>query len=65
VNGQGAVTSTGIFPAQEEPAEAERGADHARRASATSDRRIAAHAAGSLHLTPREEASAERRAARP
>jgi len=29
VNGQGAATSTGIFPAQAEPAEAEHGADHA------------------------------------
>jgi hypothetical protein len=50
VNGQGAATSTGIFPAQAEPAEAERGADHvSARASATSDRRIAAHAASGPH----------------
>jgi hypothetical protein len=38
VNGQGAATSTGFFPAQAEPAEAVHGADHARRESATSAR---------------------------
>jgi len=48
VNGQGAATSTGVFPAQAEPAEEVHGADHALRASATSVRRIAAHAAGSI-----------------
>jgi hypothetical protein len=36
VNGLGAATSTGIFPAQAEPAEEVHGADHALRASATS-----------------------------
>jgi hypothetical protein len=45
---------------QEGPAEAERGADHARRASATSDRRIAAHAVGPLPLM-RGKKRAERR----
>ena len=36
MNGLGAATSTGIFPAQAEPAEEVHGADHALRASATS-----------------------------
>jgi hypothetical protein len=60
VNGQGAATSTGFFPAQAEPAEEVHGADHALRASATST-------AGSLLTQPvrspetREEARAERR----
>jgi len=45
VNGQGAAASTGIFPAQAEPAGEVHGADHALRASATS-------AGGSLLTQP-------------
>jgi len=63
VNGQGAATSTGFFPAQAEPAEEVHGADHAPRASATS-------AGGSLltqliRSPEREGGGAPRGAARP